>query len=96
MQEIRRFKPSTVSRRFSVAAGGIHDLGKRLDLLEQAASLIMSSAAKPAHGGRHDKFFVGGHSVEVPRHTKIVEYTARGILRTFGQPCAEAGKKERP
>jgi hypothetical protein len=37
------------------------------------------------HGGRHDKFFVGGHSVEVPRHTEIVEYTASGILRTFEQ-----------
>jgi hypothetical protein len=53
MQEIRRFKPSTVSRRFSVAAGCI-------------------------------------------AHTEIVEYTARGILRTFEQLCAEASKKERP
>jgi hypothetical protein len=48
------------------------------------------------HGGRHDKFFVGGHSVEVPRHTEIVEYTARGILRTFEQLCAEASKEEHP
>ena len=48
------------------------------------------------HGGRHDKFFVGGHSVEVPPHTEIVEYTARGILRTFEQLCAEASKKEHP
>lgn len=50
----------------------------------------------PVHGGRHDKFFVGGHSVEVPRHTEIVEYTARGILRTSGQLCAEASKEEHP
>ena len=48
------------------------------------------------HGGRHDKFFVGGHSVEVPRHTEIVEYTARGNLRTFEQLCAEASKEEHP
>jgi hypothetical protein len=39
MQEIRQFKPSTVSRPFS--RPGVYDLGKRLDLLEQAASLIM-------------------------------------------------------
>jgi hypothetical protein len=48
------------------------------------------------HGGRHDKFFVGGSSVDVPRHNEIVEYTARGILRTFRQICAEAGTEERP
>jgi hypothetical protein len=50
----------------------------------------------PVHGGRHDKFSVAGHSVVVPRHTEIVEYTARGILRTFEQLCAEASKEERP
>ncbi len=50
----------------------------------------------PVHGGRHDKFFVGGYSVEVPRHTEIVEYTASGIVRTFEQLCAEASKEERP
>jgi hypothetical protein len=33
----------------------------------------------PVHGGGHDKFFIGRHSVEVPRHTEIVEYTVRGI-----------------
>ena len=48
----------------------------------------------PLHGGRHDKFSVGRHCVEVPRHTEIAEYTARGILRTFEQLCAEAGKEE--
>jgi hypothetical protein len=47
------------------------------------------------HGGRHDKFFVGSCCVEVPRHNEIVEYTARGILRTFDQMCAEAAKEER-
>jgi hypothetical protein len=49
----------------------------------------------PVHGGRHDKFFVGGRSVEVPRHNEIVEYTARGILKTFDQMCADAAKEER-
>jgi hypothetical protein len=48
----------------------------------------------PVHGGRHDKFFVGGRSVEVPRHNEIVEYTARGILKTFDQMCADAAKEE--
>ena len=33
----------------------------------------------PVHGGRHDKFFIGGRPVEVPRHNEIVEFTARGI-----------------
>ena len=46
---------------------------------------------RPVHGGNHDKFFVGKHSVEVPRHNEIVEFTARGILRTFERICeAEA------
>lgn len=49
----------------------------------------------PVHGGRHDKFFVGGRCVEVPRHNEIVEFTARGILRTFDQMCADAAKEER-
>ena len=49
----------------------------------------------PVHGGNHDKFFVGGRPVEVPRHNEIVEYTARGILRTFEQMCAQAAKEER-
>ena len=49
----------------------------------------------PVHGGRHDKFFVGGRSVEVPRHSEIVEFTARGILRTFERLCAAAAKEER-
>jgi hypothetical protein len=49
----------------------------------------------PIHGGNHDKFYVGGQSVEVPRHNDIVEYTARGILRTFEQMCADAKREER-
>ena len=32
----------------------------------------------PIHGGNHDKFYVGGHSVEVPRHNDIVEYPPAG------------------
>jgi hypothetical protein len=49
----------------------------------------------PVHGGRHDKFFVGGHPIEVPRHSEIAEFTARGILRTFERLCAEAAKEDR-
>jgi len=49
----------------------------------------------PVHGGRHDKLFVAGRPVEVPRHSEIVEFTARGILRTFERLCAAAAKEER-
>jgi hypothetical protein len=74
---------------------------KRRELLNQMAKIARSYGIdfdrdRPVHGGRHDKFFVGGYSVEVPRHNEIVEYTARGILRTFTQLCAEAGKEEGP
>jgi hypothetical protein len=47
------------------------------------------------HGGRHDKFFVGGRPVEVPRHSAIAEFTARGILRIFERLCVGAAKEER-
>jgi hypothetical protein len=74
---------------------------KRRELLNQMAKIAKSYGIEfnkdhPVRGGRHDKFFVGGHSVEVPRHTEIAEFTARGILRTFGQLCADASKEERP
>ena len=46
-------------------------------------------------GGSHDKFFVGGRPVEVPRHSEIVEFTTRGILRTFELLCAAAAEEER-
>jgi mRNA interferase HicA len=74
---------------------------KRRELLIQMTRIakhygIEFDKDHPVHGGRHDKFLVGGHSVEVPRHTEIVEYTARGILRTFEQLCAEASKEEHP
>lgn len=79
--------------------------GKYLDLLWQAPSLRLVGLARsygiefdkdhPVHGGRHDKYFVGAHAVEVPRHAEIAEYTARGILRTFGQLCAQAATEER-
>lgn len=49
----------------------------------------------PVHGGRHDKSIVGGHPVVVPRHSEIVEFTARGILKTFERLCAEAVKEDR-
>lgn len=50
---------------------------------------------KPLHGGSHDKYSVGSYSVEVPRHSEINEYTARGILKTFEQICLLAGKEDR-
>jgi len=49
----------------------------------------------PVHGGNHDKFFVGGRPVEVPRHNEIGGDTARGILRTFERMCADAAEEER-
>lgn len=72
---------------------------KRRELLSEMAKTARSYGIgfdkdHPVHGGRHDKFFVGGHSVEVPRHTEIVEYTARGILRTFRQLCEQASREE--
>lgn len=74
---------------------------KRRELLSQMAGLARSYGIEfdkdhPVHGGRHDKYFVGAHAVEVPRHAEIVEYTARGILRTFEQLCAQAATEERP
>jgi hypothetical protein len=74
---------------------------RRRELLNQMARIARSYGIEcdkdhPVHGGRHDKFLIGGYSVEVPRHNEIVEYTARGILRTFRQICAEAGTEERP
>jgi hypothetical protein len=73
---------------------------KRRELLTQMARIARSHGIdfdkdRPVHGGNHDKFVVGGRSVEVPRHNEIAEYTARGILRTFEQLCAEADKEER-
>lgn len=73
---------------------------KRRELLTQMARIARSYGIdfdkdRPVHGGNHDKFFVAGRSVEVPRHNEIVEYTARGIFRTFEQLCAEADKEER-
>jgi len=73
---------------------------KRRDLLTQMAKVARSYGVdfdkdNPVHGGRHDKLFVAGRPVEVPRHSEIVEFTARGILRTFERLCAAAAKEER-
>ena len=75
-------------------------LVKRRELLSQMAGLARSYGIEfdkdhPVHGGTHDKHFVVAHAVEVPRHAEIAEYTARGILRTFGQLCAQAATEER-
>jgi hypothetical protein len=73
---------------------------KRRELLTQMAKVARSYGVdfdkdRPVHGGRHDKFFVGGRPIEVPRHSEIVEFTARGILRTFERLCVEAAKEDR-
>ncbi|HUZ52677.1 MAG TPA: hypothetical protein VMU94_09115 [Streptosporangiaceae bacterium] len=73
---------------------------KRRELLAQMARIakdhgIAFDQDHPVHGGNHDKFFVGSRPVVVPRHNEIVEYTARGILRTFERMCAEQGEGER-
>jgi len=72
---------------------------KRRDLLKKMAGIASGYGIEfdkdhPVHGGNHDKYYVGGQSVEVPRHTDIVEYTARGILRTFEQLCAQDRTEE--
>jgi hypothetical protein len=73
---------------------------KRRELLTQMANVARSYGVgfdkdHPVHGGRHDKFYVGGRPVEVPRHSEIAEFTARGILRTFERLCVEATKEDR-
>jgi hypothetical protein len=72
---------------------------RRRELLAQMSRIarrhgIASDKDHPVHGGSHDKFFVGGRPVEVPRHSEIVEYTARGILRVFERMCADAAEEE--
>jgi hypothetical protein len=71
---------------------------KRRELLNQMARIARSYGIDfdkddPVHGGNHDKFFVGKHPVEVPRHNEIAEFTARGILRVFERIC-QAETKE--
>lgn len=73
---------------------------KRRELLAQMTRIAQSHGVAfdkdhPVHGGSHDKFFVGGRPVIVPRHSEIVEYTARGILKTFERMCAEQSGEER-
>jgi hypothetical protein len=68
---------------------------KRRRLLVQMASIARSygvefDGSHAVHGRNHDRYVVGKQSVEVPRHKEVVEYTARGILRTFEQLCMEA------
>src|ERR1039457_382528 len=40
------------------------------------------------------RFVVGGRIVEVRRHNGVVEYSARGILRTSERMCADAAEEE--
>lgn len=42
------------------------------------------------HGGGHDKWYVRGDAVIVPRHVEINELTARGILKEWEALLAEA------
>lgn len=74
---------------------------KRRELLDRMAKIARSYGAdfdksSAVHGGNHDKYFVGAQSVEVPRHSEIVEFTSRGILRNFEKMCAKARKEEDP
>ena len=73
---------------------------KRRELLTQLAKAARSYGVAfdknhPVHGGQLDKFFAGGRPVEVPRHSEIAEFTARGILPTVERLCAEAAKEDR-
>lgn len=42
------------------------------------------------HGGSHDKWYVRGDAVIVPRHVEVNELTAKGILEEWDALLAEA------
>jgi hypothetical protein len=48
----------------------------------------------PAHGGSHDKFFVAGQPVIVPRHNEIVESPHGGSSRPSSR-CAPSTASRR-
>jgi mRNA interferase HicA len=44
------------------------------------------------NGANHDKWYVQGEAVIVPRHNEINELTAKSILRTWEEMLDEAAK----
>ncbi|MCW2876159.1 MAG: YcfA-like protein [Sphaerisporangium sp.] len=52
------------------------------------------SKTPDAHGASHDKWYVGGEPVIVPRHNEINELTAKGILRSWEEMLEEAARSE--
>ncbi|MEU0519190.1 hypothetical protein [Streptosporangium sp. NPDC006007] len=68
---------------------------KRNDLLNRMARLAKRygfefSKTPDIHGGGHDKWYVRGDAVIVPRHSEINELTAKGILKEWDALLAEA------
>ncbi|MEV4249130.1 hypothetical protein AB0J63_37655 [Streptosporangium canum] len=48
------------------------------------------SKSPDVHGGSHDKWYVHGDAVVVPRHAEVNELTAKGILKEWDALLAEA------
>ncbi|GGL52126.1 hypothetical protein GCM10014719_61820 [Planomonospora parontospora subsp. antibiotica] len=72
---------------------------KRNDLLNRMARLAKKfgfefSKTPDVNGAAHDKWYVGGEAVIVPRHNEINELTARSILRSWEEMLDEAAKPE--
>ncbi|MFC7381593.1 hypothetical protein [Sphaerisporangium rhizosphaerae] len=72
---------------------------KRNDLLNRMARLAKKfgfefSKTPDVHGAGHDKWYVGGEAVIVPRHSEINELTARGILRSWEEMLDDAARAE--
>lgn len=76
-------------------ATSLTNLVKRNDLLNRMARLARHygfefSKTPDVHGGGHDKWYIRGDAVIVPRHTEINELTAKGILKEWDALLAEA------
>lgn len=68
---------------------------KRNELLSRMARLAKRygfefSKTPDVHGGSHDKWYVRGDAVIVPRHAEVNELTAKGILKEWDTLLAEA------
>ena len=65
---------------------------RRRDLLQMIASGARERGVEwrfVRHGGDHDLWSCGGSVVQVPRHRKLNEDTARGILVDLEQELGE-------
>ncbi|GII78620.1 hypothetical protein Sru01_36020 [Sphaerisporangium rufum] len=72
---------------------------KRKELLDRMARLALEfgfefSKSPDVHGGSHDKWYVGGEAVIVPRHNEINELTAKRILRVWEALLDETARRE--